>query len=102
MKKYYCANCGIELWHPVTIDRDDGITRFVYGYGCPKCGSQKIEEMVECKCCKDGWRRLGESACGKCRLRLMGDIQRFAREHTEAECNAMDDLMEGNGWVMFR
>ena len=99
---YYCANCGYETADPDRNEHDDGITLNVFGYICPKCGSMQIERMKECECCHGGWRRLGDFACGKCKLRLTGDIQRFARDHTPAECNAMDNLMEGTGLVMFR
>lgn len=102
MNKYFCKNCGLEMWNPDRLEHDDGFTRYIYGYGCPKCGSPQVEPMGKCPACDGGWKRIGEKVCGKCRLRLLGDLQRFAREHTPVEQDVLDDMLEGNGLEQFK
>lgn len=99
-ERWFCNACSNEFSKPLRRwTCDDGLTATPVDL-CPRCGSGAVEEMEECPTCA-GWMQSGDKVCNKCRLRLRGDLQRFARQYSPAALSALDDLLEGNGLEMF-
>lgn len=100
-ERWHCKNCGAEFERPLRRWLyDDGLTATPEDL-CPQCASDRVEELERCPTCDGGWKRRGENVCEKCHLRLIGDVQRFARQYCPAAISELNDILEGNGLEMF-
>jgi len=100
-ERWICNDCGAEFDEPLRrYDFDDGITATITDL-CPKCGSTKVDKLIPCNACHVGWQRVKDKSCDKCRGRLEGHLQRFARRFSPAELEVLNDILEGNGLEMF-
>ena len=93
-ERWMCTGCGAEFPRPVRRAGPEDGFRLTVERLCPRCGAP-AEELEPCPACAGGWRQPGQAVCHKCRLRLVGELGRFARSFTPPELTALDDALDG-------